>query len=55
VTLYAVGLGSDVDGDLLADLAGSGTRLFLSPDGAGLAAIYRDIARRTGCVGAESG
>ncbi len=51
VALYTIGLGADVDGALLAALAGEPARYFLSPDGADLAAIYLDIARRAGCAG----
>lgn len=53
VTLYTIGLGADADGDFLAGLAGEARRYFASPDGSDLAAIYRDIARRTGCAGGD--
>lgn len=49
LTIYAVGLGATVDGELMADLAGNPEHYFASPDGANLQRIYLDIARATGC------
>ncbi len=49
ITLYAVGLGPAVEGDLLAELAGDPARYFGSPDGANLRRIYLDIARARAC------
>lgn len=46
VQLYAIGLGGDVDGALLAEMAGAEDRYFDSPTDAGLARIYFLIARR---------
>jgi uncharacterized protein YegL len=54
VVIYAVGLGADVDGPLLTELAGSTARYFSTPDGAELTRIYLDIAHRTGCAGADT-
>lgn len=45
VTLYAIGLGPDVDASLLAQIAGDPSRYFESPSGEDLGAIYRGIAR----------
>jgi Mg-chelatase subunit ChlD len=53
-TVYTIGLGTDADGAFLALLAGDARRYFASPDGQDLAAIYRDIARRTGCAGGDT-
>jgi Mg-chelatase subunit ChlD/DNA-binding beta-propeller fold protein YncE len=46
VQLYVIGLGGDVDGSLLRDMAGGAERYFQSPTEAGLAEIYTLIARR---------
>lgn len=46
VQLFVIGLGGDVDGRLLGDMAGSAERYFQSPTEAGLAQIYTLIARR---------
>ena len=49
VTLYAVGLGADVDSAYLLQLAGDPSRRYLSPRPEDLAAIYAQIARRIPC------
>ncbi len=46
VQLYAIGLGGDVDGSLLTEMAGVEDRYFETPTDAGLARIYSLIARR---------
>lgn len=46
VTVYAIGLGADVDGALLGQIAGDPSRYFQAPSAAELAGIYRLIARR---------
>lgn len=46
VAVYAIGLGADVDGALLGQIAGDPTRYFQAPSAAELAGIYRLIARR---------
>jgi hypothetical protein len=51
VSLYAVGLGADVDAGLLARLASDPQHLVLAPDAAQLARIYADIARELPCLG----
>jgi hypothetical protein len=43
ITVYTIGLGADVDGPLLATVAGDSTRYFEAPDAAGLGAIYAKI------------
>jgi Mg-chelatase subunit ChlD/DNA-binding beta-propeller fold protein YncE len=44
--VYAIGLGGDVDGALLADMAGAPERYFQAPTAADLARIYGLIAKR---------
>ena len=47
--VYAIGLGHDVDGRLLEEIAGSATRLFLAPSPADLARIYEQVAGEVPC------
>ena len=49
--LFAVGLGDDIDAELLLDVAGDPSRRILAPDGEDLARIYREIARELPCSG----
>lgn len=49
--LFAVGLGADIDADLLARIAGDPARRILAPDGEDLVRIYRAIARELPCAG----
>lgn len=51
VSLYAIGLGIDVDAALLARLASDPLHLVLAPDAAQLARIYADIAGELPCLG----
>lgn len=46
ITVYAIGLGADVDSALLTELAGDASRYFQAPSAAELSGIYRLIARR---------
>lgn len=48
--LYAVGLGEDVDRQLLGELAGAPERLVLAPDAAALEQIYVNIAGELPCL-----
>jgi uncharacterized protein YegL len=48
--VYAIGLGPDVDGELLAKVATDAARLVLAPDAEDLARIYREIARELPCI-----
>lgn len=48
-TIYALGIGADVDADILAELAGSPSRFLFAPDAEDLAALYATIAAREGC------
>jgi Mg-chelatase subunit ChlD/DNA-binding beta-propeller fold protein YncE len=50
VVIYAIGLGADVDPDLLAAVANDPARVVLAPDGEALAEIYAQIARELPCV-----
>ena len=43
-TIYAIGLGADVDAPLLALVAGRAGRAYLAPSAADLTRVYRDIA-----------
>jgi Mg-chelatase subunit ChlD len=49
ITLFAIGLGSDVDAGLLAELAGDARRAFLAPDAATLRAVYDALAGEVLC------
>ncbi|MCE7938165.1 MAG: VWA domain-containing protein, partial [Chloroflexi bacterium CFX6] len=49
VTVFTIGLGADVDGDLLAGLAGDPSRYAYAPDAAALGAIYRRVAEGIPC------
>lgn len=46
ITLFTIGLGEDLDPDLLRELAGAEERAFLAPGEAELGRIYTEIARR---------
>jgi Mg-chelatase subunit ChlD len=48
--VFAIGLGSDVDRALLAQIADDRDRVVLAPDGEDLAHIYGDIARELPCI-----
>lgn len=49
VTVFTIGLGADVDGELLVGLAGDRSRYSFAPDAAALEAIYRRIAEGIPC------
>jgi len=49
MAIYAIGLGADVQADLLAAIAGDPRRVFLAPSEADLARIYREVARVIPC------
>ncbi len=49
VATHVIGLGSDVLPGVLRDIAGTEERVYLAPDEAALAAIYREIARLIPC------
>ncbi len=49
IEVFAVGVGSDVDGDLLRQVASSDDTLFLAPNAEDLANIYRRIAEVITC------
>ena len=49
VATYVIGLGEDVLPEVLREIAGAESRVYLAPDGAALSAIYRDIARLIPC------
>lgn len=49
VTVFTIGLGTDVDDDLLVGLAGDRSRYSFAPDAAALEAIYRRIAEGIPC------
>jgi Mg-chelatase subunit ChlD len=49
VTLYAIGLGTDVDVAYLTTLAGGAQWLYLSPSAGELTSIYEQIARLIPC------
>ena len=49
ITVFAVGLGNDVDGPFLQSLAGDPTRYFFAPDETQLAAITRQVAHVIPC------
>jgi Mg-chelatase subunit ChlD len=48
-TVYTVGLGADIDRALLATVATSPDRLYVSPTATQLAAIYDEISERLAC------
>jgi len=50
VTIYTIGIGSDVDPDLLTLVAGQPDRYFFAPTTADLLRIYRDIAGALPCL-----
>lgn len=49
VTTYAIGLGDDVQRDVLLEIAGDRDRVHLAPSERELAAIYREVARVIPC------
>lgn len=49
VAVYAIGLGEDVLPEVLREIAGSPERVFLAPNAADLADIYRQVARVLPC------
>lgn len=49
VTIYAIGLGEDVDGAFLVALAGGATRYYFAPRPESLEAIYREVAQTIPC------
>ena len=53
VTVYAIGLGKDVNADLLRAVATTRDAYYASPDGDDLASLYRRIAVRLRCPGAQ--
>ncbi len=46
IALYSIGLGGDIDRDLMREMAGEADRYFEAPGAAELSRIYRRIARR---------
>jgi Ca-activated chloride channel family protein len=53
VRLYTIGLGADVDDDVLKTMAGDVARYYHAPDSADLARIYGEIAQDLMCPGSE--
>ncbi len=51
ITVFAIGLGADVDAGLLTDVAGSPARYFEAPNQDDLTSIYSDIAGALPCPG----
>ena len=51
ISLFAIGLGSDVNPELLRELAGTNQRFFLAPKAEDLVGIYDRIARIVPCPG----
>jgi uncharacterized protein YegL len=49
ITLFAIGLGGDVDGAYLTRLAGASARYYFAPTPDDLVAIYRQVARAIPC------
>jgi uncharacterized protein YegL len=49
VLVYSIGLGDDVDADLLKEVAGQNDRYFPAPSAADLARIYGDVAKLIPC------
>ena len=49
VTIYAIGLGTDVRRDVLESITRDPNRVYLAPTAADLEAIYEDIARTIPC------
>ncbi len=49
VTLYAIGLGADVDPSVLAQIAGDRSRVYVTPDSSDLARIYAEVAKTIPC------
>lgn len=49
ITSFAVGLGTDVDREVLNEVAGSPARVFVAPDAADLESIYRQVAGEVRC------
>ena len=48
-TIYTIGLGSDVDAQLLKEIAGVDARYYQAPGEADLVAIYEAVARTIPC------
>ena len=51
-TIFAIGVGPDVDPELLTDVAGGPSRYYSADDADALAAIYREISELLPCEGA---
>ncbi len=51
VTIYALGIGAELDAALLVEVAGSPSRYLAAPDAEDLSALYAAIAAREGCGG----
>jgi uncharacterized protein YegL len=49
IRLYTIGLGADVDGAALAEMAGDARRYYFAPNSGDLARIYGEIARDLMC------
>jgi hypothetical protein len=49
VSIYAIGLGADVDGEYLKQIAGTPSRYYYAPSEGELEGIYREIARVIPC------
>jgi len=50
ILVYAIGLGADIDRDLLRIVASDPDRFLIAPDAEDLERIYREIARELPCV-----
>jgi Ca-activated chloride channel family protein len=55
VRLYAIGLGTDVDGAALREMSGDASRYHFAPDSADLARIYAEIASDIVCPAPSGG
>jgi hypothetical protein len=53
ITIYTIGIGSDVDPGLLTEIAGAEARYYFAPSSDDLARIYRDIAGTLPCIRPE--
>lgn len=49
IDIFTIGVGDDLDAELLSELAGDPARYFETRDGARLESIYLDLALRRGC------
>ena len=45
MSIYTIGLGQDVNADILTDIAGGQSQFFSAPDTSTLASIYQAIAQ----------